>query len=114
MFAFADSADDGEGGRNGGQVSEKYGTSHKWTGRIFLGLGAIYEGLGLNLSYEDKIPIIAYSVLAAFFSQLWALMGLWSKRRNAAAGKKRKGKGWFMPSQGDSYAMHSNADRQYA
>lgn len=90
------------------------GTSHKWIGRIFLALGALNGGLGLNLSHEDKAPIIAYSVLAGFFFVLWALVGLWSKRRNGAASKNRKDSGESTPSHCESYAMANNRNRQHA
>ena len=47
--------------------------AHRWIGRIFLVLGAINAGLGLELSHVSKRYEIAYGLVAAFFFALWAV-----------------------------------------
>jgi len=93
-----------------GRSQTLFGISHRWIGRIFLILGAINGGLGLNLASEKSASIIAYSVLAAVFFALWALVDVWSLRRSGKIGKANSG--LSSPSERDSYAMER--DGQHA
>lgn len=47
------------------------GLVHKWNGRVFLILGVINGGLGLQLSGNSTAAEIAYGVLAGVFFTLW-------------------------------------------
>ncbi|PNS15147.1 hypothetical protein CAC42_8148 [Sphaceloma murrayae] len=48
-----------------------FGAVHRWNGRIFVTLGGINGGLGIQLTGSSRTWVIAYSVVAAFFFALW-------------------------------------------
>lgn len=52
------------------------GRIHRWVGRVFLVLGAINGGLGLQMAGNRRAPEIAYGVLAGFFFSLWAVVAV--------------------------------------
>ncbi|KAG8630564.1 hypothetical protein KVT40_002183 [Elsinoe batatas] len=58
------------------------GAVHRWNGRIFVTLGGINGGLGIQLTGSDRIWVIAYSVVAAFFFALWYAVTLLDWVRN--------------------------------
>lgn len=72
-------------------TSTIYGVSHRWMGRIILILGAINGGLGLQLAAEENPPIIAYSVLTAFFFLLWLAAVVWNNLSGESAGEAGTG-----------------------
>lgn len=57
--------------------SNLIGTGHKWLGRIFLILGVINGGLGLQLSANTVAGEIAYGVIAGIFFALWFCLVVW-------------------------------------
>ncbi|KAK5018207.1 hypothetical protein LTR16_001238 [Cryomyces antarcticus] len=75
------------------QAPTAVGTGHRWIGRVFIILGTINGGLGLQLATEGKGPTIAYSVLAAFFFALWFVVvmvgNLRAKETRPMSGRKR-------------------------
>ncbi|GAB7353966.1 hypothetical protein MBLNU459_g4564t2 [Dothideomycetes sp. NU459] len=63
------------------------GAAHRWLGRVFLLLGVINGGLGLQLSGNTRAGQIAYGVLAAFFYLLWLGVAVfrWYRARRTGA-----------------------------
>ncbi|TKX19652.1 hypothetical protein C1H76_8225 [Elsinoe australis] len=53
------------------QRRNAFGAVHRWNGRIFVTLGAINGGLGIQLTGSRRTWVVAYSVVAAFFFALW-------------------------------------------
>ncbi|KAF4550734.1 Hypothetical protein D9617_16g015240 [Elsinoe fawcettii] len=71
-----------KGGRN------FFGAIHRWNGRIFVTLGGINGGLGIQLTGSRRTWVIAYSVVAAFFFALWYAVSLLDWVRNRRKGTK--------------------------
>lgn len=65
--------------------------THRWVGRVFLTLGAINAGLGLQLSGNTTKGEIAYGVIAGFFFLLWAAVWAWDLSRSRAKPEPEKG-----------------------
>ena len=68
-------------------------------GRVMLILGAINDGLGLQLSADTVKGEIAYGVLAGFFFALWAVSLVLDKWQKTKSMKSVKGS----PAQERSY-----------
>jgi len=75
---------------------------HRWIGRVFLILGAINGGLGLQLSGNTRAGEIAYGVLAGFFFLLWLAVALYDNYK-----PRKKGEAEF---QGEKKARASDDD----
>lgn len=55
-----------------------FGIGHRWLGRIFITLGVINGGLGLQLAANTRAGEIAYGVLAGVFFTLWIAVVIWN------------------------------------
>ncbi|KAF2148325.1 hypothetical protein K461DRAFT_324687 [Myriangium duriaei CBS 260.36] len=67
------------------------GLCHRWTGRIFITLGVINGGLGIQLARASSRWVVGYSVTAAIFVSLWWAVSLvdWYRDRRHAVGAPR-------------------------
>lgn len=95
--------------------------AHIWWGRIWLVLGVINGGLGLQLAGSSNSLVIAYSVIAVIMYLVYAVVKSLvsfrsrSRRNNGSLnGRKVSGAGSGYAEHGDEMNLNRYPDHQYA